>query len=559
MDLQSSRAMIARFFRQDAVALLLAFFPAVLLVQFAADAWTNDIGGGGYDESSHYVTGLMIHDYLAQRLPDGPLAFARNYYLHYPKVAFGVWPPLFHLLEAAWMLAFSPSKISVLLFAGLINALIATTLFSITRTYISTPAALGAGLVFLLIPEVMTATTMMMPDSLVALLSLWAMLSFAKFLQTRKDRYAYVFAGLASLCALTKGNGLALVLLPAFTVFIRRDWSLLRNGKFWIASLSSIVVSLPWIYFVSRFAHSSLEMSLGNIGVGLHALVSVKYFLQELGITMTSLFLAGVCAQAALSKHTRMDPIWATAAALILATLVFWSVNPSGIEPRYMMSALPPALFFCAAGLVWIGQRISSPALSGTAATTLVGCCALGLFAGFQVRIPEPHRYGYADIARKFANTAEPRVFLISSSAIGEGAAISEVAMRDHPRPKHFVLRASKLLAQSGWSGGSYRLLYNTPQEMSAFLTNIPVDYVIFDASRSGHETPHHSVLRQVLQSYPDSWGLLATYSGEMASGRDRTQLQVYQRRKPPAKRGIHFSIDLTRSLAGVLEYSSRP
>jgi hypothetical protein len=46
----------------------------------------------------------MVYDYLAGVPKENPLAWAENYYLHYPKVAIGQWPPGYHVMEALWSL-----------------------------------------------------------------------------------------------------------------------------------------------------------------------------------------------------------------------------------------------------------------------------------------------------------------------------------------------------------------------------------------------------------------------------------------------------------------------
>src|SRR5260370_42392019 len=100
-------------------ALVAALVVVVASVLFSINVWLASIRGvfrselnGESDEPAHYVTALMIRDYIAQGIPAKPLAFAKNYYLHYPKVAFGHWPPLFHVVEAAWMLIFGVSRTS---------------------------------------------------------------------------------------------------------------------------------------------------------------------------------------------------------------------------------------------------------------------------------------------------------------------------------------------------------------------------------------------------------------------------------------------------------------
>ena len=39
------------------------------------------------DESAHFVTALMVRDYLRTGLGQPPMSFAENYYLHYPLSA----------------------------------------------------------------------------------------------------------------------------------------------------------------------------------------------------------------------------------------------------------------------------------------------------------------------------------------------------------------------------------------------------------------------------------------------------------------------------------------
>src|SRR6185369_15418935 len=48
----------------------------------------------GYeDEGAHFLTGVMISDYVRHGIPMSPFRFANQFYLHYPKIAFGSWPP----------------------------------------------------------------------------------------------------------------------------------------------------------------------------------------------------------------------------------------------------------------------------------------------------------------------------------------------------------------------------------------------------------------------------------------------------------------------------------
>src|SRR3954447_174668 len=56
-----------------------------LLNQKITGAFTGSFGAQP-DEAGHYVTGVMIRDYLASGFRVRPLAFAQDFYIHYPRV-----------------------------------------------------------------------------------------------------------------------------------------------------------------------------------------------------------------------------------------------------------------------------------------------------------------------------------------------------------------------------------------------------------------------------------------------------------------------------------------
>ena len=41
------------------------------------------------------MNALVLRDYIREGLSQNPLRFAEDYYRHYPKIAPGMWPPLF--------------------------------------------------------------------------------------------------------------------------------------------------------------------------------------------------------------------------------------------------------------------------------------------------------------------------------------------------------------------------------------------------------------------------------------------------------------------------------
>src|SRR5487761_2640999 len=75
--------------------IVFAFFCSITVAfQIASGCYRSEFDGYP-DEPAHYITGLMVHDYIASGSPfhrssqENPLHYAENYYLHYPKVSFG--------------------------------------------------------------------------------------------------------------------------------------------------------------------------------------------------------------------------------------------------------------------------------------------------------------------------------------------------------------------------------------------------------------------------------------------------------------------------------------
>ncbi|MBA2305850.1 MAG: hypothetical protein H0W08_24900 [Acidobacteria bacterium] len=104
-------------------------FAVVLGFQITGGAYDAEFGSHP-DEAAHYVTGLMVRDYVASGLPGNPMAFAETYYEHYPKVALGNWPPGFYAIQAAWTLAFSDGRASLLVLMAILTCATALVVFS---------------------------------------------------------------------------------------------------------------------------------------------------------------------------------------------------------------------------------------------------------------------------------------------------------------------------------------------------------------------------------------------------------------------------------------------
>jgi len=513
-------------------ALLLA---EAVLLQWAGGAYSSEFGESP-DEAAHFVTALMVRDYAAAGFPWPPMRFAETYYEHYPKVALGHWPPVYYLVSAAWMLLWSPSRVSVLLLQAVIAASWATLLFHVARRVAPAPLALAAGLSALVVNLTVESTREVMSDGLTAAVVLLALVLFVRFLETERLGYAVGF-GLATMAGLlTKGS--ALLILPAalFAVFLSGNSRWLWRGRFWLPFAIAAAGALPWYLLAPNSLHQRAlpdgAVSFAHRPNGyLKQLVNcVHGWLEAIGPFLALFLVAGLILHAVvpLWRRRRVEPVWAVMASALPAMVLLYEFVPPSRDARHTMMILPSLLLFAAEGLRWtfglpvlarvpVKLRLWLPAL-------LLPCL---LLAG-QKRLPPKRQFGFGPVAEYLLADPVGRsgALLISSDSPGEGMLVSEVAMRDN-RPGHRILRATKVLSSYDWLGDHEKLLYSSPQEVQALLRRAGVKAVIYDEAPSWKPI-HHRLVQETLMTYSDEWRLAASFPRRRGARYFPDSLRVY-------------------------------
>ena len=501
-----------------------AAFDLAFFWQRVGGAWRSEFGGHP-DEGGHYVTGLFMRDALlalprfaAEKNPGAMIlagkTFADDYYAHYPKVGLGVWPPFFYLVQSAWTLPFSPSRSSILLLLCALAATVAVQLFRPLREEFGiAPAAFGAAL-FLSLPLVREYYSMVMAETLSTALMFGAVLAFGDFLDREKRGDALWFGVLAALAILTKGTGLALALAVPLALLFTRRFQVLRRPAFWAAVAIIVLVAGPWTWATRNLGKGGWLQPNPSLSFTMEAL---PYYVKKLGLALCLVpvvFLAiGVWVKARGSSPHQGR--WAAAGALIVAVVIFQSIAPVGLEARHLIPALPAAVMFIVAGFDWQprGKTAREPNRRFPLALPfpwLIAVLLLALAANWP--FVGKRFSGFAPLAdAMLREAAPPDVTLVSSDARGEGMFISEIAMHEQ-RPGHTILRASKALASSTWSGSGYAPLFKDDDEVLAFLTSGKIQYLaIDDAVPEDKRREHQDQLKRVIEQHTDQFSLVAS------------------------------------------------
>jgi dolichyl-phosphate-mannose-protein mannosyltransferase len=505
-------------------------FLSLLLVSWLFQYWGHSWSGENNLESdapAHYVSGLMVHDYVRRGFPLGPVEFAEVFYAHYPKVAIGHWPPMFYVLQAGWMLVFGDSMHSDLVFMAFLSALFAATVYAVAwREFRSERAAIVSALFLLCIPLVQWCGDNILADIPVALFSLWAVLCWANYLDSGRIRSAVAFSSFATLAILTKGNGYAVLFVPPLTILLARRFELLKNVRLWLAA-APIALSIPWMFLTWKLVGPAMQYEL-SVAFFVKAFLSyTTYFATAAGVLVFVLALVGAATLLPEWRTRSIGGVWLSLLAFSAAEILFHCIVPAAIEPRYLIGLIPCMVLFMLRGFVEIISRSSFIPLSFTRRVEVLGALIAVVFALNVFALPPKRPTGFAEAAafvtshREFAG----EVILISSEGDGEGPFIARMAELDHARLNHIVLRASHALADSDWNGQSYRLLFRSPAEVSDYLRRLPVGVVVIDRTNFNLPNPHQPLLEQAIAAHPEQWKLAGVFP---ANASERHGIAVY-------------------------------
>jgi hypothetical protein len=393
---------------------------------------------------------------------------------------------------------------------------------------------------------------MVMADMPLTLFSFLAAVCFARFLQNEDWKDAGGFGIFAALAILTKGTGFALALVPPLAVVFSGRLRLIARFRFWLPALVVSLLCMPWYWATRGMLQNTWDQSYPTVKYSLGALhFYASSLVSTLGWGLLALSVLGVIIAAVVPIFRGgAKPQWATLMAFIVAFGTMACLIPAGLESRFLVPLLPAFLAFVAPASKGIADRFSF-----SSKRYFVSLLPIALFVTGSFSIPRHTSLGYGEAAKFFvANYRPDQPILVASDAKGEGMMISEIALHDR-RPTHYVLRASKLLADVNWTASEYRLVYQTPEQLMEFLSATSIPLVVDDGSVPREElSPHQKLLRKTILAYPNSWELVREFTVVREGARFPNALRIYLLTSPMNTQRIPIEINLRRMLGKTFE-----
>jgi hypothetical protein len=494
--------MVVRQISSGKIIIPLVSYALSVLIGIISTLWFGSLQAGFNqpDEPSHFLNSLFISDYIREGIGANPMRFALDYYLHYPKLGIGHWPPAYYAVLGTLFAIVRPSPSGAVILNILFSTLPVIFIAALVRRFVGATAAVLASVWYVCLPPVIWSFQFFLLDQPLTSAILLAAMAWVWFAEKPALGRALVLAVSCCLAVLVKGNGWQIGLLPIFHIALTGRWRLLLEKYTYVAAVLALVLVMPWYLMTTLIAADGFDYELGLAYTSLAIRSNFFWIITDFGILACILAAFGT-ARAWQTRQTNPD-LWEGAAiclSMILAAFSFQAVVPAALNDRYLAPLFPSLIVLATLGLAefhsWLAQRFRSKIAAPAMALVLLGCVYPVLFfvAAFQPK----ENLRLDAVADEVVAQGNPGIWLIDGTTSAEGAMIAETALRDRGR-RIYVVRSSQLLATSDFLGRQYSLKYPTPSSAGEQLRELGVEGVVLVQSR-GVSFEHSSQLRSAL------------------------------------------------------------
>jgi 4-amino-4-deoxy-L-arabinose transferase-like glycosyltransferase len=445
------------------------------------------------DEGGHYVNALFLGDWIRAGFPS-PLAFARSFYAHFPRLTIGHWPPGWYMIEAPLFALVRPSPQGAAYLSAFLSGVPGVAIVWAFGRLGRPRAGVALGLAYAVLPLVIENGRYLLVDQPLALIVALAAIAWAAAAARPTWPRMLGFALLAAACPLIKGNGALIALVPAVDIALTGRWRLLRHGSLWGAALLALAIVVPWYWLSFAISAEGFNYAPGFPYAWLALMENGHAIVASLGLAGVALVFASLPSLMP-GVPDQEQRIARLAWSVVIATLVFQSVVPAALAPRYVAPALPWLVVLAGLGLFRVARL-------GRAGPVLAAALAVGTLFPAAVTLatlPAKPDIGAPGLAQTM--TARGGLWLVDGESGAEGALIAQAAYADAGTNRLWVARASQWLSTSDFMGRGYRLTVTDPVAVRGVLDRIGAAGVTSVARRGQPAFAHSRLLLAAVET----------------------------------------------------------
>ncbi len=479
----------------------LVYLAFCLLLDAAAGAWHTPFVAYP-DEPAHFVGSVMFHDWVLSGRLLQPMAFARQYYDHYPYFAVGYWPPLFYVVTGAWFLLAGVGRWQALIVPAVCAAGSAWLLFALVRRRAGAVVGFCAGLLYLSLPQVQQYTTMVMIDHVSSFLALMVLFLSLRLLRNPSLPNGVLCALASAAAVLSKYSALYLCALPfALTLFSRR-LNLWRKPAFWLQPAIVAAMVGPWAWWTARLATYGLPPGRRSLNWE-RVLAFLSGLFHMFPASLQPLLVAGLVLL--LLFRSRWGDEDLGAGLLAAGSVAFLVISPVGPdETRYLLAVAAALLVLSIYGWTALLSGISDGPKRVAVACLVTGTLLFSVLEWG--RFPRPARYPVEALVKAVIGDPRWQGRRIMVPPNLEGPFIAEFACLGSRNPAYQLVRPNKVFSSQNWFGDDYSPRVHSPEEMMDYLGRNPVSLILWEDRPLTELRLHERVMAEMLRSYPAAW-----------------------------------------------------
>jgi hypothetical protein len=511
---------------------LLAYFTAVGLGLLTATFFGSlSAGFNEPDEASHFLNSVFVRDYLHDALGANPMTFASNYYMHYPKLAIGHWPPAYYLFFGLAFLVLPSTPKVALILNILVSTLPVIGLAALTHRLAGAVAAILASVWYISMPVVIWSMQFFLLDQAVTAAIIAAAAAWVGFSLKPTLQRALVVAALASTAVMIKGNGWLVALFPIFHIGVTGRWKLLADKYTYVALVAALLLVVPWYALTAGISADGFNFRPGVAYAWLALETNARVLLDNVGAFGLAFALLGAWFgwTARRSDQVRWETV-AACIALIFATLLFQALLPAALEDRYMAPALPPLVILATLG-IWASYDKARIAGRTLLPLSFAGAAVFAASYPSLLFLLHPGAKGNLRLdsaAEQIVKDGGPAIWIIDGSTSAEGALAAEVAIRD-PARQIYVVRSSQLLAASDFMGFRYQLKFHDLPDVLREVQSLGAEGLISVEASDRSDFQHSAQLRAALRMSHSGYEQVTTLQHARVPG----QTVIYRTSEP--------------------------